>query len=447
MEPAFSSGLSSALAGGADTVVARATAEGRGALAVVRLSGPDAGRIAREVCSGLDPDRPWQAQLVEVTGDLVPGERAVAIPYRAPRSATGEDMVEMVLHGSSFVVDCVLEQCVAAGARRAAPGEFTRRAVANGKLDLLQAEAVRDLIAAETRFEYQAAQRQLRGELSARFGRLRGELTAVLALLEAELDFPGHGVEPEPGAVARRLAVVRQEIDDLVAGATRRELARGGIRVVLVGARNAGKSTLFNRLIGRPRAIVAETPGTTRDVLEATTEIAGVRVVLVDTAGTGRGGDAVEREGMARAAAAVAEAHVVVALWPADTAEGPPQISLPPGGESVLVWSKADLGSGGGEGWLRVSARSEEGLLELEARLASAVRAVIGDEDGPVAAGARHRRALERARDELSAIDPGAPELAAEGVRWTLAELAELTGEVLTEDVLDEVFATFCIGK
>jgi len=414
---------------------------------VVRLSGSEAARIAGAVCSGLDPDRPWRAQLVELSGDLGPGERAVAIPYRAPRSATGEDMVELVLHGSPFVVGRVLERCVAAGARPAAPGEFTRRAVANGKLDLLQAEAVRDLVAAETRFEYQSAQRQLSGELSRELGRVRGELIATLAQLEAGLDFAAQGADPDPDIAMRCLARVGQEIDRLVSGGERRELARGGVRVVLVGAPNAGKSTLFNRLLCRPRAIVADAPGTTRDVLEATTEIDGVKTVLVDTAGLGVGGGEVEREGVARAGAALAEAHVAVVLWPADTAQGPPQLALPPGGRRLLVRSKADLAPGGGEGWLRVSARTGEGFAELEARLASVVRELVGHEDGPVAVGARHRRALERARAELAAVDTGTPELAAEGVRWALAALEELVGEVLTEDVLDEVFATFCIGK
>ncbi len=447
MEPAFSSGLSSAFAGGSDTVVARATPEGRGALAVVRLSGPEAGRIAGEVCSGLDVGRPWRAQLVELRDDLGFEERAVAIPYRSPRSATGEDMVELILHGSPFVVDSLLERCRAAGARPAEPGEFTRRAVANGKLDLLQAEAVRDVIAAETRFEYQSAQRQLRGELSVELSRLRSDLTRLLARLEAGLDFVTQDIDPSTGATAEDLAGAREAVAGLLEGARRRELARGGVRIVLVGAPNAGKSTLFNRLLGRPRAIVADGPGTTRDVLEAATEIAGVRAVLVDTAGLGTGRDEVEREGMARAEAALAEAHVAVVMWPAGMPGGRPEVVLPPGAVRVLVRSKADLGAEGGDGWLRVSAQSGEGQAELEARLASAVREVAGHEDGPAPLGARHRQALERALDELAEIDLGTPEVAAEGVRWALAALAELTGEVLTEDVLDEVFATFCIGK
>jgi len=447
MEPASSSAWSSVLAGGADTIVARATPDGRGALAVVRLSGPEATRIAGEICSSFDVARPWRAQLVELRDETVAGERAVAIAYRAPRSATGEDMVELILHGSPFLVSWVLEACRGAGARPAAPGEFTRRAVANGKLDLLQAEAVRDLIAAESRFAYQSARRQLQGELSRELAALRELLTDLLARLEASLDFVAQGVSSAPGQVEATVARARAKIARMAAGARRRELARDGVRVVLVGPPNAGKSTLFNRLLGRPRAIVADAPGTTRDLLEAVTEVDGVRVVLVDTAGLGPGRDEIEREGVARAVAAVAEAQVALVLWAADDATGGPAVNLPPGTRKLRVRSKADLGAAAGDGWLPVSARSGEGLDELEARLSAAVREAVGEEDGPAPLGARQREALARAEAELAAVDAGAPELAAEGVRWALSALAELAGEVVTEDVLERVFATFCIGK
>lgn len=443
---ASSSAWSSDLSGGADTIVARATAAGPAALAVVRLSGPGVRRVAAALAPGVDFGRPWRARLVEIERAV---GAAVAIPYAAPRSYTGEDMLELMVHGSPFVVDALIEACLRAGARPAAPGEFTRRAVANGKMDLLQAEAVRDLVSAETAWQARNAREQLGGRLSERLAGLRDQLVELQARLEAALDFAEHGVDLEREDLEQRLAALRSRVAALLATSAAGERIRDGVRVVISGPPNSGKSTLFNTLLGSERAIVAPIPGTTRDVLEAELELAGLRVTLVDTAGLRPGGDAVEEEGVRRARAAAAGAGVVIELWPAG---GERLVGLEPhraGGAVVPVRSKWDLAVGGsaGEGWLALSCVTGEGVDELRAHLARAVAGDTADLGGEVAIARRHRALLERAAGELESADLGAPELAAEAIRWAGRALAELIGEVQTDDVLDEVFASFCIGK
>lgn len=446
METASSSGLSSDLVGGRDAIVARATPAGRGALAVVRVSAPAVEEIVGRLCPDLDLDRPWCAQLVAVRdacGEVL--DRAVVVPYRAPRSYTGEDMLEVILHGSTYTVGAVIDACIAAGARQARPGEFTRRAVANGKMDLVQAEAVRDLVAAETSWQARNARRQLKGELSARILGVRERLVSLLAEVEAGIDFVDQGAGLDGARLEAALGRCREELERLLRTSAAGGRIRDGLRVVILGPANAGKSTLFNHLVGRERAIVSPQPGTTRDLIEADLEVAGVAVVLVDTAGIGAAGDAVEREGVRRAQAAAATAGAAILLWPCGGGEAPAE---PDGVEVIRVRSKGDLeGCGVEPGWLRVSVHSGEGVAELERRLEALV-GVDGEElGGEVAISRRHRRALERALGELEACGFGAPELAAERLRWAAEELSELIGTVSRETVLDEVFAGFCIGK
>jgi tRNA modification GTPase len=446
METASSSGLSSALAGGRDTIVARATAAGRGALAVVRLSGPDLGGIVRRVCPTLDLARSWAAQLVELYGtDGEPLERGVAIPYRAPRSYTGEDALELIVHGSPLVVSSVIEACVAAGARPARPGEFSRRAVANGKMDLLQAEAVQDLIAAETAWQLRNARRQLGGELSRRVQEARSLLVLLLAEVEAAIDFPEQLGGPQLAHLEELRAGCLEELGRLLSSAAAGSRIRDGVRVVILGPVNAGKSTLFNHLLGRERAIVSPLPGTTRDLLEGEVEIAGVRVTLVDTAGIGPSPDAVEREGVRRAWAEAATAGAAIVVWPTASPERPRE---PEGIPVIRVRSKADLGGDGSrQEWLWVSTVTGEGLLELEARLRAAVMVDEEELGAGVAVARRHRVALERAVAALGGCALNELELAAEELRWSLRELDEVVGEVATDEVLDRIFAEFCIGK
>jgi tRNA modification GTPase len=445
-----SNGWSSVLSGGADTIIARASGPGRGALCVIRLSGPDCSRVAAEVCDDLDFDAGWKAQLVALAGDEGGDpEKAIAIPYRRPRSYTGEDMLEVVVHGSPYVVEDVIDRAVAAGARRAEPGEFTRRAVANGKLDLVRAEAIRDLIAAETALQAHNARQQLGGELSEAFGELRAMLVGLLARLEAGLDFAAQDIVVDQREIEEIWRDCRGRIDTMLKTAETGERIRDGVRVAILGRPNAGKSTLFNSLLGRERAIVDPEPGTTRDVIESELDLDGVRVVLVDTAGLREAGDRVEREGVRRTRVAAASAHVVLQLWGKDEAAPPPDVAaeIP----VVRVRSKVDLVesafNGGSGDWLKVSAVTGEGLDALRSRLVDVVHDGVEDLGGGVAIAARHNRCLQDAASELERVDLSEPELAAEAVRWALHAVRELTGEVMTEQVLDEVFGTFCIGK
>jgi tRNA modification GTPase len=376
-------------------------------------------------------------------------EHGVALAYRAPRSYTGEDMLEATVHGSPYLVRAIVQEFVAAGARPAEPGEFTRRAVANGKMDLLQAEAVRDLIAAETEAQARLARSQLDGRLSARLAQLRGELIELLARLEASLDFSDQGVDLAAQDCGDRWRQSQDRIAALLATAAAGERIRGGVRVVIVGAPNSGKSTLFNTLLGFERAIVDPRPGTTRDAIEAELEIAGLRVILVDTAGLRESEDEVERQGIRRTEAALRGAQVAIELQPLDQPAREPRAI--DGGHALVVRSKSDLAPGaaaaaGGTG-IPVSCVTGEGLEQLGGRLREMVRAAIGDVPDEAAIGGRHRAALERAAQQLENRDLAMPELAAERVRCALGELEQLTGRVPSEEVLDEVFNTFCIGK
>jgi tRNA modification GTPase len=446
MATASSSGLSSALVGGADTIVARATAAGRGALAVVRVSGPEAAAVATRVCPSLSFARGWRATLAplfDAAGREL--ERGLVIPFPGPRSATGEDMFEATLHGSPYLVERLVEACLAAGARRAQPGEFTRRAVANGKLDLVQAEAVRDLVAAQTAWQARNARAQLDGALSARFRELREELLALSAEVEGALDFAAQGVVADEAVLAARGGRCLDRLAGLLATAPAGRLIRDGLRVVILGAPNSGKSTLFNALGEQERAIVSPRPGTTRDLLECELEVGGLRLVLQDTAGLGEATDELAAEGARRARAAAAAADLVLLLWSVDAEGEEPE--APAGVPALRVSSRADLGPRARPGWLRVSCHSGEGLAALRTELAARAESEVVDLGGAVAIGARHRAALERARDELAGADWRQLELAAERLRWAIRALEELVGELGSEELLERVFATFCIGK
>jgi len=448
MATASSSGLSSALCGGADTIVARATPAGRGALAVIRVSGPDTQAVAQRVCPAVAELAGWRVRRAALYGKANEHlEDAVVITYRGPRSYTGEDMVEVILHGSPFLTEAVIDAAVAAGARRALPGEFTRRAVANGKLDLVQAEAVNDLIRADVAWQARLAREQLAGALSERLVELREAFVGLLALFEAALDFPPHEVAVGQDEVVRELDRCRRLIGRLLATAGAGLSIRDGVRATILGPPNAGKSTLFNWLCGAERAIVSPHPGTTRDVLEAELDLEGVRVIVQDTAGLRSSGDEVEEEGMRRAMGAAASASVIVLLWAMDDESPPPEA---PAGATVLrVRSKSDMASGETDqsDWLPVSIRTGEGTDTLRRHLVGLVSGEITDLGSEIAIAERHRRALERAENELAACDLERPELAAEAVRWALSAVGELTGEVGSEEVLDQVFGAFCIGK
>jgi len=445
----FSSGWSSALVGGADTIVARASPSGRGGLALIRVSGAGTRELAAKVCPGLDVDRGWRASLVELRGaDEEVIDRAVALPYHGPRSYTGEDMLEIMVHGSPWIVRATLDAFVAAGARPADPGEFTRRALANGKIDLVQAEAVNELASAETAWQARVARAQADGRLSREFSELRDALVALLADLEAALDFTQHEIPYDAAAAEGRRRAILAQARQLLATAPAGRRIRNGVRVVILGPPNSGKSTLFNVLAGYERAIVSPHPGTTRDVVEIEFEMDGVRVVLQDTAGLTATNDPIEREGVRRTRGVAADADAVLLLWPADGSEG----DVPVVGDDrpvIRIRSKWDLSAVGRAPapWMTVSCHRGDGVDELRRALEKVVTAEVVDLGGEVAIADRHRGALETAVRELESADLGLPEVAAEAVREALAAVRELTGEVATEEVLDRIFASFCIGK
>lgn len=417
---------------------------------MIRVSGPKTAALALKVCPGLDFNSAWRACLVTVHDAAgAPLERAVAVPFSAPRSYTGEDMLEVTVHGAPYLVGAVIEALVSAGGRRAEPGEFTRRAVANGKLDLIQAEAVGDLIAADTAWQLRLAREQLSGKLSERFVELRSDLVGLLALLEASLDFEAQGAEVTDEEVVIQRDRCLSTLDGLLATAGAGELVRDGARVAILGPPNAGKSTLFNRLCGSERAIVSPQPGTTRDLLEAELDLDGVRVLIQDTAGLRTAGDEVEAEGCRRALGAAASAAAVVLLWAADARGGSPAPEVSSGMPLLRVRSKADLAPGRAQadGWLPVSCRTGEGLASLRGLLKELVCREVADFGGEVAIAARHRRALEEARAELIDCDPKRPEVAVEAARSAQHRVSEMMGEIPSEEVLDEVFSAFCIGK
>jgi tRNA modification GTPase len=445
-----------------DTIVALATVTGRGAIAVVRLSGAGANEIAGRLV------RPWPllprvATLCSVysrAGERL--DRAVVTCYEGPRSFTGEDVVEIACHGGRVVSASVMAALLETGAREAFPGEFTRRAVLNGKLDVLQAEAVGDLVDARSRGGQRAALNQLDGGLSRRVLALREALLGLEALIAYDIDFP----EEDDGPVApERIAAATDEtlaaLDELLATARAGELIREGALVVIAGAPNVGKSSLFNALLGRRRAIVTDVPGTTRDALEAVIDTESWPIRLVDTAGLRETADVVERLGIEVSEDYLARADAVLACGDdaATLSRAVEVIGRRTEAPVLAVRTKVDRDEGQGargeEGVLAVSAETGEGLGELIAAIIAALSADqrTPDLDAPLLTHARHRHAIEQARSELAAFRDArraaqlpAP-VAAVHLRAAVHALEELIGAVDVEDVLERVFAKFCVGK
>jgi len=454
-----------ALPGARDTIFALATAPGRAAIAIIRLSGPGAGRVLTALAR--DGVRPREAAL-RILRDPVGGsvlDEALVLWFPAPASVTGEDCVELHLHGGHAVVDGVTRVLLGLGARLAGPGEFTRRAFENGKLDLTQAEAVADLVDAETESQRRQALAQLDGALARRHATWRAGLVEALAVLEAAVDFPDEDL-PESVAdeAAPTIARIVEELGAALADGARGERVRGGYRVALIGAPNAGKSSLLNALVGRDAAIVTATPGTTRDIIEVPLDLAGYRVVLADTAGVRAARDPIEAEGVrrARAWADAADLRLLVVDFAAQDEFWREVAGLAQSGDFCLL-NKADLPRGtsaSAEGWAAsqglsvwtLSLANAHGLDAIRRALAEAVVSALSGAEFPAATQERHRRDLAEARDHLDrALDalaePAEAELAAEDVRLAARSLARISGQVGAEDVLDRVFARFCIGK
>ena len=432
-----------------DTIAAIATPAGRGGIGIVRVSGPGVPRVAAAVLGKLpQPRLAMFGSFRDRQGETI--DQGVALYFPAPHSYTGEAVLELQGHGGPVVMQALLSACVDAGARIAEPGEFTRRAFLEGKLDLAQAEAVADLIDAASREAARSALRSLSGEFSAAIGALQARLVELRAVTEAMLDFPEEQVDAlHREDAAARLAQAQSALGEVLAKSRQGSLLRGGIHVVLAGRPNVGKSSLLNRLAGEDRAIVTPIPGTTRDALREPMLIEGVPIVMVDTAGLRESRDEIERLGIQRTRQELERADLVIAVFEAN--RGPDALQdLPAASARIDIYNKIDLAPGfvpPGEA-LAVSARTGAGLEALRQRILAAAGWSTGGE--PVfLARERHLRALERAAAHLAAAAGETPrwEFFAEELRLAHAALGSITGEFSADDLLGEIFKRFCIGK
>jgi tRNA modification GTPase len=432
-----------------DTIAAIATPAGRGGIGIVRVSGSAVARIARALLGRLPAPRQAEfARFADAQGE--PIDEGLALYFPAPASYTGEDVLELHGHGGPVVMGALLAACLDAGARLAEPGEFTRRAFLEGKLDLAQAEAVADLIDAASREAARSALRSLSGEFSAAIEALQRKMVELRALTEAQLDFPEEeldGVHRQD--TAERLQAVRAALDEVLARSRQGSLLRSGVHAVLVGPPNVGKSSLLNRLAGEERAIVTAVPGTTRDALREPINIEGVPLILVDTAGLRTPGDEIERLGMARTHQELGRADIVIVVHEAASRE---RISQPiaPDAARIDVYNKVDLHPDfhPPAGALAVSAKTGQGLAELRrAMLRAAGWSATGE--SVFLARERHLRALASASAHLAraAEQQASWELFAEELRLAHNALATITGEFTSDDLLGEIFSRFCIGK
>jgi tRNA modification GTPase len=455
-----------------DTIVAVATPPGRAGLGVVRLSGPEAAAIAQRLVDRPRPFEPRRATFCRVragggdAGALL--DEVVCTWFPAPASYTGDDVVEVTGHGNPVVLGAVVERALSAGARLARPGEFTFRAYLNGRLDLVQAEAIADLIDAVTPAQARLASDQLDGTLTREIAALALRVTSALASVEAAIDFPDERDEivRAPAAIGE-VAALLARVGELVAGARRGRLIREGAQVVLAGPPNAGKSSLFNRLLAADRAIVSDVPGTTRDLVTERCDLQGIPVTLVDTAGLSEAGDLVERAGVRRAHAALGAADLVVLVLDGSAPLGVAaraQAARLPGDRLIVAANKCDLahawpldthdiGVPAASPVLRVSATSGAGIDALVTAVAAALGAGEGPpRDPPTVTNLRHatllarvEASLRRAHDLL--LHDGGDELAAAELHEAHAALREVTGHGARDAVLHEIFARFCLGK
>jgi len=439
----------------ADTIAAIATAPGRGAIGVVRVSGPATRAIAQGIVGRIPaPRHATLADFLDAHGEVL--DQGIALFFPAPHSFTGEDVLELQGHGGPAVLQLVLTRCLTLGARLAEPGEFTRRAYLNDKLDLAQAESVADLIEAASAQAARSALRSLRGEFSREVRALRDALIDLRMLVEATLDFPEEELEFLEAAHAReKLSALRQQLDAVFARARQGSLLREGLHVVLIGRPNVGKSSLLNRLAGEEVALVTPIAGTTRDTVRELIQLDGIPVHIIDTAGLRETTDEVERLGIARTWAAVEKANIALLVTEAGTgpaAEDEAILARLPAGLPVLrVVNKIDLLGEAprlAEETVYLSAKTGAGIELLRHRLL-ALAGWQETGEGVFMARARHLEALTRARAHLEAADTHWQELElmAEELKLAHNALATLTGEFTPDDLLGEIFARFCIGK
>jgi len=429
-----------------DTIFAVASGAGRAPIAVMRLSGAQSGPALASFCLGrLPPPRVASLRrLRNASGETL--DQALVLWFPGPATETGEDSAELHVHGGRAVIEAVSDVLIAAGLRPAEPGEFTRRAFLNGRLDLVQAEAVHDLVFAETTAQRRQALRQMEGELGALYHGWSDRLRSVLAHQEALIDFPDEDLPPEVEAeLLAAMRDVRAGIAAHLDDAGRGEKLREGLFFAITGAPNVGKSSLINALAGRDVAIVSAIPGTTRDALETRVVLGGVPVTLVDTAGLRETADILEAEGVRRALARAEEADMVIEVVEAGE---PARQTAHGSADRLVVANKCDLGGSAQVGTLPVSALTGEGLTALRERLAQAATALTASAGPPPLTRARHRAALRDALDRLTAAERAdLPELRAEDLRLAMRALGRITGQVGVEDILDTLFREFCIGK
>jgi tRNA modification GTPase len=477
----------------ADTIVAIATPPGRGGIGVVRVSGAEAHSVAARITTRGRPFEPRRATVtfvraVRTPEDLRPdspssaaSSAALAAPdsieaeedrintvdqvivtyFPRPASYTGDDVIELSAHGSPVVLKTILGAAVDAGARAAEPGEFTLRAYVNGRLDLMQAEAVADLIDAVTPLQARTAFDQLQGTLTRAIGEIDAELFDLVARLEASVDFPEEGYHfIEPGALAGAIDTIVSRVRGLLADARRGRLVREGLQVAIVGAPNVGKSSLFNALVGASRAIVTDSPGTTRDLVSETVDLEGLRVTLIDTAGLRDPAEVglIEQEGIERAKQAARTADLVLVV----AAGSPPESPEHQGhsglenidNKTLIVQNKIDVDGAWGANYLSVSARTGLGLSLLRERILEALDIdVLADR--PEITNVRHIALVRRAQDALvrareSALTDGrslSEEFVLADLQEARAALEEITGKRVADDVLAHIFSRFCVGK
>jgi len=457
-----------------DTIVALGTPPGSSGIAVIRISGPEAIGILRDLASGAEK---WEPRTLHncTLKSIIPGkifgtslDDVVAAVFHGPNSYTGEDTAEISCHGSMRIVTTVIEEIIRRGARLAEPGEFTRRAFLNGKLDLTQAEAVADLIASETELQAKVALNQLKGRLSGVVDAMEKTLRSHLALVEASIDFPDEDIETyDPEILAEFSSGLILGIDSLLESEAAGSLIRSGIRITITGPRNAGKSSLYNALLGEERAIVSHLPGTTRDVLRERIHIGGLTYYLEDTAGLAATGCEIESEGMRKGREAAGAADLVLFVvdasegWNSETLE---ELKAHEGGNRLVVVNKADLVPGGGETAAKSPAGSERTVV-LSAMTHSGLGLLRdkifefttgGDisllQGADIALNIRQGNALRRMNGALERLcaelgNNSPAEILSLELREALDACGEVTGRSAGENILDEIFSNFCIGK
>ena len=442
------------------TIAAVATPIGVGAISLIRISGPEALKVADAACgkvaSSSLPRLARRCKVRDASGSVI--DDGLITAFHAPHSFTGEDTVEFAGHGGILVTREVLSRFLECGATHASPGEFSQRAFLNGKLDLTQAEGIMDLISAQTRLAIRAAHSQLEGTLGKRTTQARADLLGVLAHLEAWIDFPDEDIDTETTAQLRtRIDAINATIDSLLATADQGRVLREGVRTVIFGEPNVGKSSLLNRLLGFDRAIVSDIAGTTRDTIEEVINLHGIPLRLVDTAGVRDSDDQIESQGIQRTVRQIEDADLLLEI--ADASQPRPERAIYPSTEAthLRILNKSDLGEH--PSWkdanaIRISCLNQEGFDQLSEEIRSSLHFNEADfGEHAVAINARHQASLQLARASLAnALDllrdqETSPELAAIDLREALDALGEIPGKVDTEDLLGVIFSSFCIGK